>query len=79
MMCNIIINQDGEIVEISSQCINILHLNLKKLKKRALDITSIIPEFFEKIDEITTKLGRKTICLDASSRPKKFKALIKAE
>lgn len=61
-MSTILIDLNGNIENISSSCVLMLHLDLKKLSKDKYNVTSLITDFFENLAKYENKNGSFTFC-----------------
>lgn len=48
-VCQLIVNKDGNIDNLGPACINILKIDIKKLNKKEIPITTIIPGYWENL------------------------------
>lgn len=56
-VCYMIINKEGQIEYLSTACIQILHLQNKRIKQQSISINDIIESFFFRLDDYKNKHG----------------------
>jgi hypothetical protein len=68
------IDLNGLIENISSTCINVLGLDLRKIAKEETNITHAIPDFFERNSAYEAKNGAYCTAYDYTKKNKQFMA-----
>ncbi|KAL4506973.1 hypothetical protein ABPG72_001394 [Tetrahymena utriculariae] len=78
-VCQLIVNKDGNIDNIGSSCINILRIDIKKLNKKDIPITSIIPSYWDNLKGFQDKHGAIVTVIQSTRAKKEFYAKITAQ
>ncbi|KRX02121.1 PAS domain [Pseudocohnilembus persalinus] len=71
-ICNLIIDLENVIVNISTEAINMISLDKKKLSKKRFFITDIIQDFNDKIEAFQHRLGARAIYTEFKRKKQHF-------